>query len=382
MTDVTTKDKKATKAQNKTGKKILRQFLIYAISLTIVVSTVAIAITVAYNRYIKPVDIEDNTLIEVEVPMGSSINDIADILYESDLIRSTSVFKLMVDFSNKSNRMQAGKYELSKSMTIEKMIDELLTGRVTVTTVSVTIREGDDIRKIASRLSNDYNLGFTEEEFIKEIKSTHKYIRDYPILGNIPVERLEGEFPLEGYLSPDTYYVFADSTPEQLIRKLLAEFENKFDNEIREKAEELDMSIDEVVTLASVIQNEGTNEDFEKVSAVFHNRINIDMRLESCATVNYVIEKEVNQTNITVEDTKIESPYNTYRNNGLPIGPISSPGKAAILAALNPYQEYMTEDNRMLFFVLMDPQEGLHSFNTTYQGHVNDKNKYEELWYQ
>lgn len=382
MTDVTTKDKKATKAQNKTGKKILRQFLIYAISLTIVVSTVAIAITVAYNRYIKPVDIEDNTLIEVEVPMGSSINDIADILYESDLIRSTSVFKLMVDFSNKSNRMQAGKYELSKSMTIEKMIDELLTGRVTVTTVSVTIREGDDIRKIASRLSNDYNLGFTEEEFIKEIKSTHKYIRDYPILGNIPEERLEGEFPLEGYLSPDTYYVFADSTPEQLIRKLLAEFENKFDNEIREKAEELDMSIDEVVTLASVIQNEGTNEDFEKVSAVFHNRINIDMRLESCATVNYVIEKEVNQTNITVEDTKIESPYNTYRNNGLPIGPISSPGKAAILAALNPYQEYMTEDNRMLFFVLMDPQEGLHSFNTTYQGHVNDKNKYEELWYQ
>ncbi|MDI9513071.1 MAG: endolytic transglycosylase MltG [Caldicoprobacterales bacterium] len=382
MAELTPKEKKTAKPQNETLKKVIRKLLIYLISISIVVATVSITVSVAYNKYIKPVDIEDKTLIEVEVPMGSSVNDIADILYEKNLIRSASVFKLMADFSNKANKMQAGKYELSKSMTIERIIDELLTGRVSVTTISITIREGDDIRKIASRLANEYKMNFTEEEFIKEAKQIDKYVDSFPILSNIPKERYETDFPLEGYLFPDTFYVFADSTPEQIINKLIGEFQRKFDDEIQDKAEQMGLSVDEVVTLASIIQNEGTYEDFEKISAVFHNRLKMNMRLESCATVNYVLDKEVSQINITTEDTKIESPYNTYRNGGLPIGPISSPGQAAILAALNPYEEYMKDGNKMLFFVLMDPREGLHAFNTNYDDHVRDKRKYEKLWYE
>lgn len=382
MAELTPKEKKTAKPQNETLKKVIRKLLIYLISISIVVATVSITVSVAYNKYIKPVDIEDKTLIEVEVPMGSSVNDIADILYEKNLIRSASVFKLMADFSNKANKMQAGKYELSKSMTIERIIDELLTGRVSVTTISITIREGDDIRKIASRLANEYKMNFTEEEFIKEAKQIDKYVDSFPILSNIPKERYETDFPLEGYLFPDTFYIFADSTPEQIINKLIGEFQRKFDDEIQDKAEQMGLSVDEVVTLASIIQNEGTYEDFEKISAVFHNRLKMNMRLESCATVNYVLDKEVSQINITTEDTKIESPYNTYRNGGLPIGPISSPGQAAILAALNPYEEYMKDGNKMLFFVLMDPREGLHAFNTNYDDHVRDKRKYEKLWYE
>lgn len=382
MAELTPKEKKTAKPQNETLKKVIRKLLIYLISISIVVATVSITVSVTYNKYIKPVDIEDKTLIEVEVPMGSSVNDIADILYEKNLIRSASVFKLMADFSNKANKMQAGKYELSKSMTIERIIDELLTGRVSVTTISITIREGDDIRKIASRLANEYKMNFTEEEFIKEAKQIDKYVDSFPILSNIPKERYETDFPLEGYLFPDTFYVFADSTPEQIINKLIGEFQRKFDDEIQDKAEQMGLSVDEVVTLASIIQNEGTYEDFEKISAVFHNRLKMNMRLESCATVNYVLDKEVSQINITTEDTKIESPYNTYRNGGLPIGPISSPGQAAILAALNPYEEYMKDGNKMLFFVLMDPREGLHAFNTNYDDHVRDKRKYEKLWYE
>lgn len=382
MAELTPKEKKTAKPQNETLKKVIRKLLIYLISISIVVATVSITVSVAYNKYIKPVDIEDKTLIEVEVPMGSSVNDIADILYEKNLIRSASVFKLMADFSNKANKMQAGKYELSKSMTIERIIDELLTGRVSVTTISITIREGDDIRKIASRLANEYKMNFTEEEFIKEAKQIDKYVDSFPILSNIPKERYETDFPLEGYLFPDTFYVFADSTPEQIINKLIGEFQRKFDDEIQDKAEQMGLSVDEVVTLASIIQNEGKYEDFEKISAVFHNRLKMNMRLESCATVNYVLDKEVSQINITTEDTKIESPYNTYRNGGLPIGPISSPGQDAILAALNPYEEYMKDGNKMLFFVLMDPREGLHAFNTNYDDHVRDKRKYEKLWYE
>ncbi len=363
------------------AKKILRQLLIFLISLALVLGSIALAVQTVYNKFIKPVDPEDDTLITVEVPMGTSINGIAEILYENNLIRNTAAFKLMVDLSNKSNKMQAGKYELSKSMTIQEIINELMTGQVSVSTVLVTIREGDDIRTIASRLVDEYNMNFTEEQFIAEARRVEKYMDDYPFLRNIPEERRESEFPMEGYLFPDTYYFYADSTPERIIRTMLGEFDAKFTQEMRDLADEQGMTMDEVVTLASIIQNEAKTEEFSKVSAVFHNRLKIGMNLESCATINYVIEdREVNQITLTIEDTKIDSPYNTYKNPGLPLGPISSPGLDALNAALNPYPEFMEPNEPMLFFVLMDPETGLHAFNSTYEGHVKDKQKYQVNW--
>ncbi|NLU36262.1 MAG: endolytic transglycosylase MltG [Clostridiales bacterium] len=363
------------------AKKILRQLLIFLISLALVLGSIALAVQTVYNKFIKPVDPEDDTLITVEVPMGTSINGIAEILYENNLIRNTAAFKLMVDLSNKSNKMQAGKYELSKSMTIQEIINELMTGQVSVSTVLVTIREGDDIRTIASRLVDEYNMNFTEEQFIAEARRVEKYMDDYPFLRNIPEERRESEFPMEGYLFPDTYYFYADSTPERIIRTMLGEFDAKFTQEMRDLADEQGMTMDEVVTLASIIQNEAKTEEFSKVSAVFHNRLKIGMNLESCATINYVIEdREVNQITLTIEDTKIDSQYNTYKNPGLPLGPISSPGLDALNAALNPYPEFMEPNEPMLFFVLMDPETGLHAFNSTYEGHVKDKQKYQVNW--
>lgn len=363
------------------AKRILRQLLIFLISLALVLGSIALAVQTVYNKFIKPVDPEDDTLITVEVPMGTSINGIAEILYENNLIRNTAAFKLMVDLSNKSNKMQAGKYELSKSMTIQEIINELMTGQVSVSTVLVTIREGDDIRTIASRLVDEYNMNFTEEQFIAEARRVEKYMDDYPFLRNIPEERRESEFPMEGYLFPDTYYFYADSTPERIIRTMLGEFDAKFTQEMRDLADEQGMTMDEVVTLASIIQNEAKTEEFSKVSAVFHNRLKIGMNLESCATINYVIEdREVNQITLTIEDTKIDSQYNTYKNPGLPLGPISSPGLDALNAALNPYPEFMEPNEPMLFFVLMDPETGLHAFNSTYEGHVKDKQKYQVNW--
>ena len=362
-------------------KKMLRQLLVFLVSLSIVSGSIYLAVQTVYSKFFKPVDPENDTKITIEVPMGTSINGIAKILYENNLIRNTGAFKLMVDLSNKANKMQAGKYELSQTMTLQEMIDELMTGRVSVSTILVTIREGEDIRKIASRLVNEYKMNFTVEQFIAEAKKIDKYAEDYPFLNNIPEERKALKFPMEGYLFPDTYDFYADSSPERIIRTMLSEFDANFTLEMRELAEEKGMSMDEVVTLASIIQNEAKSEEFTKVSAVFHNRLNIKMNLESCATVNYVLEdREVNQVTITVEDTKIDSPYNTYRNPGLPIGPISSPGKAALEAALQPYAEFMEPNEAMLFFVLMDPEIGHHAFNSTYEGHVKDKKKYEVNW--
>lgn len=377
----TAKNRKTVKPpENIFAKKLLRQALIYLISLSIVVITFTVAIKTVYGKFIKPVDPNDDNMISIEVPMGTSVNGIADILYKKGLIRNEGAFKLMVDFSNKSNKMQAGKYELSKSMTLQEMIDELLTGQVSVGTVKITIREGDDVRKIASRLVNGYKMDFTEEDFIKEAKKVDKYASDFPFLKDIPEARKNGDYPLEGYLFPNTYCFFEDDKPERIIHTMLAQFDKTFNQEKRDKAEEMNLSMDDVVTLASIIQNEGKDVEFAKISAVFQNRLRLGMNLESCATINYVLDKDVKQTNLTVEDTKVDSPYNTYQNPGLPIGPISSPGLAALDSVLNPDAEFMNEDAPMLYFVLMDPKDGLHAFNSTYEGHVKDKQRYQKLW--
>jgi UPF0755 protein len=378
---VISKNKKtATRPEHKLLRKIIRQTAIYLISIGIVAGTVTIVANTAYKRYFLPIDAKDTTTVEIEVPMGTTVSGIAEILYEKGLIRSTGVFKLMVDLSNKANRMQAGKYELSKSMTIQDMINKLLTGQLAVSTKSITIREGEDIRKIASRLSNEYKLPFTEEEFIKAAKNIDTFIPDFPFLQDIPEARRQTDYPLEGYLFPNTYYVYADDKPNNIIRTMLKEFERNFTVEMQERAKALNLTNDQVVTLASIIQNEGKVEEFEKISAVFHNRLKIGMRLESCATVNYILPGEINQTNLTLEDTKTESPYNTYLVDGLPLGPISSPGKDALNAALYPFEEFMNIDKPMLYFVLMDPEVGHHAFNSNYEDHVRDKAKYEKLW--
>lgn len=364
-------------------KKALRRVLIFLVSIAIVIGSFFFVIQTLYDKFIKPVDPEDDTKITIEVPMGTSINGISKILYDNNLIRNAGVFKLAVDLSNKNNKMQAGKYELSKSMTINEMIDELMTGQVSVTTVSITIREGDDIEKIAKRLVKDYNLDFTEVQFIEETKKLEKYEAEFSFLEDIPEERRRMKYPMEGYLFPETYFVYADSDPERIIRTMLREFEKTFTLEMQDMAEDMGLTMDDVVTLASVIQNEARPEEFAKVSAVFHNRLSINMRLQADATINYVLEdKEVNQITLTKEDMETDSPYNTYKVDGLPIGPISSPGKAALEAVLNPYPEYMDKEKEgfMLYYTLIDPDIGLHAFNTNYEDHVRDTNKYKVNW--
>ena len=364
-------------------KKVLRQILIFLVSLAIVVGSFFFVVKTLYDKFLKPVDPEDDTRITVEVPMGTTINGISDILYKNDLIRNASVFKLAVDLSNKNNKMQAGKYELAKSMTIPELIDEFMTGQVSVTTVSITIREGDDIVKIAERLVNDYNLDFTEVQFIEETKKVEKYEEEFSFLKDIPEARRSMKYPMEGYLFPETYYVYADSNPERIIRTMLRQFENTFSLEMQDLAEEKGLSMDDVVTLASIIQSEAITEEFTKVSAVFHNRLSINMRLQADATINYVLEdKEVNQITLTREDMDTESPYNTYKVDGLPMGPISSPGKAALEAVLNPFPDYMDKDKEgfMLYYTLIDPDIGLHAFNTNLDDHNRDTNKYSPNW--
>ncbi len=169
-----------------------------------------------------------------------------------------------------------------------------------------------------------------------------------------------------------------DSTPDEIINKMLIRFNDIFTDEYLARAKELNMSIDEVVTLASIIEREASvAEDFKRVSAVFHNRLKAEQKLESCASLQYVLKE--NKFVYTEDEKATDSPYNTYLYAGLPAGPISNPGKLAIEAALYPDEEYVKEDYR--YFCNMDlPENKSLIFARTYEEHLKNIEKYSKYW--
>ena len=360
-----------------------RGLSIIVISLLIVVITVSSVVNTFKARYINPVDKRDTTPIEVEIGDGWGLTRIANALQDAGLIRSSAVFKLFVDLSDNTSKLKKGKHVFAKSMTMQEIMDELLTSKGAVPEVTITIPEHWDLQMTADYLVNEMEFDFTVDEFIDAAKVEN--FPEYPFLLDIPEERRTSEdviSPLEGYLFPDTYRVYADARPEDIMRKMLNRFENIYydeNNILIERTQEMGMTMDEVVVLASIIQKEARIDDeFSKVSAVFHNRINEGWALESCATVQYLIRE--NRWVLTEEEMAIDSPYNTYRYPGLPIGPIGSPGRMALQAALYPYENYMQSGQKYLFFCLKDPDTGEHVFNRTLAAHNADKEKYEKLW--
>lgn len=356
-----------------------RGISIILVSAIIVAMTVFAAYRVFNARYISPVDKRDSTPIEVEIKDGWSLSTIADTLHDAGLIRSSAVFKLYVDLSDNTSKLKKGKHVFSKDMTMQEIMDELLTSKAAVSEKTITIREDWDLQKTAEYLVSE-GFEFTADEFIEAAKVEN--FPEYPFLQAIPEERRENSnviSPLEGYLFPDTYRVYADAKPEDIMHKMLDQFENKFDDTLMVQAETLGMTMDQVVVLASVIQKEARIQDeFPKISAVFHNRLDEGMALESCATVQYLIRE--NRWVLTEEEMAIDSPYNTYKYPGLPIGPICSPGYLSLKSALFPNEQYMKDDQKYYYFCLMDPDTGEHAFNRTLSAHNADKAKYEELW--
>lgn len=361
-------------------RKILRQFLIYLFSIAIIIGSLYLGVNFAYSKYIKPVDAQNLELVDIEIPNGSSLSKISQILFDNDLIRSKTVFKLYVDVSNKTSKLKAGRYKLSRDMDIDDIMDELLTGNAAIGTIKVTIIEGWDIRKMARYLVKDKGFQFSEQDFIDAGKVEN--FTEFVFLQDIPDERKANEVgiaPIEGYLFPDTYIVYEDASPEDIMRKMLTQFELVYTQSIMEKAQELDWDMDTVVTLASVVQREARiSDEFPKISAVFHNRIHKEMKLESCAPLQFLIQED--RWTFTKEEMEIDSPYNTYVYEGLPVGPIASPGLLALTSTVNPYEEYMNIENPFLYFVLKDPKTGEHSFNDNYQQHLSDKKEYEDSW--
>ena len=183
-------------------------------------------------------------------------------------------------------------------------------------------------------------------------------------------------YALEGYLAPDTYEIYTNATPADIIKKLLSQTEAVFKSEYHDRAAELGMTMDEVITLASMIEKEAKTGDFARVSAVFHNRLRTNMTLGSDVTITYV--SGVKRMSLTNEDLQVNSPYNTYQYKGLPLGPICSPSAGAIHAALYPDEQFIADS--YLYFCSKDPNTGELHFSRTLEEHNMAVSIYAPLW--
>ncbi len=288
--------------------------------------------------------------ITVEVAQGSGSAAVAEALKEHGAIKYPLVFKIQSKLGGYDGQYMPGLITVHNGMSYEEILDRLIT--VNRDTVHVVIPEGYEAKQIAETLKE---AGIPAADGFMEALDPSLY--DYKFLENLP----EREMKLEGYLFPATYEIPSSYTAQDIVNLMLKTFDSKFVQEYYDRAAEMGMSVDEIVTMASIIERE-TNADSEraKVAGVFYNRKDSGMKFQSCATVQYILGER--KPVLSISDTKINSPYNTYVYAGLPVGPISNPGEECIKAALYP------EETDAYYFCLS--KNGEHIFSTTYEDHV------------
>lgn len=358
----------------------LRPFIIVGATMLILYIGVTGVVKFVANNFFLPPQPDNAEEFTLEIPSGYGVRGISKILEENEIITNSFVFRLYVDISNNSYKLQSGKYVFRHNMSMQEVMQQLLIGTNTVEVVNITIPEGWTIARIAEYLTDTKKLeGFTTQEFIDYCVPEN--FPEYGFLSQIPEERHKYGYVLQGYLFPDTYAIYVDATPREIIKKMLDNFDKRITAEMEAKAEEMGYTLDELITFASVVEKEGGSiTEFARVSATFQNRFKKNMRLQSDATLIYALALDGiyrDVWGVSTEDTQYESDYNTYINSGLPIGPIGNPGLASIKAVLNPNENDIKYGT--LYFTL-NPETGLNTFTSKYEDHVYYSQLYAEKW--
>jgi len=287
--------------------------------------------------------VENSTIQKIiDIPSGTNAKEIVHILEKNEIIRKNNyLFIILIKLSKLEDKLKFGEYNLSPSLNMLQILNKLTRGEIVV--YKITIPEGYTSIQIAELL--DKKEMVEKESFLKLVKY--------------------GEKSWEGYLFPDTYEVPKKYGAENMFKLMLSNYEQvAVDNKLINKVEQTGFTMDEIITLASIIEKEAKfAEEKRQISSVFHNRLKSGMKLQSCATIQYILGKP--KEILEESDLEIESPYNTYLYKGLPPGPICNPGIDSIIAALEPTNE------DYLFFVLGD--NGRHIFSKTYEEHLKNK---------
>lgn len=356
--------------------RIVRPLLVLGGSILLVGGILWSVWSKVYDEYLAPVNTEDAAQVTFQVTSGQSLTRVANNLEEAGLIRNRTVFKYYCDFAGMGQKIQSGTYLLTPAMTMSEIAEQLTTGDGNPIVRNITLIPGWTIEEFAAKLVEDGVL--TDSAEFLELCRTGSQFTDYYYIADVLATQTvsQRKYVLEGYLAPDTYEVYVTATAEDIIRKLLSQTDRVYLTEYADRAAELGMTMDEVITLASLIQKEAKDSDFAKTSAVFHNRLKAGMKLQSDVTIHYVTG--VRKMSLTNSDLALNSPYNTYQVTGLPLGPICSPSKAAIQAALYPDETYLAEN--YLYFCAKDPESGELHFSRTLQEHEQAVSIYAPLW--
>lgn len=297
---------------------------------------------------------ENNTAVQITIPSGTSSQQIGRDLEAAGLIRSTKAWRLWsrwLVFADPEGEYKAGTYQLSPTQPLSEVAEKIWKGEVMQ--LSFTIPEGWSIQQMAEYFEDQ---GYFSAEAFMDAASEIPY-EDYPWLPeDLPL--------LEGFLYPDTYQVVTERiTPEAIIRQMLDRFQQVALPVYQENRNQTDLSLNEWVTLASIVEKEAVVADERRIiSGVFHNRLEQGMRLAADPTVEYAlgIRQTVDQP-LTFKQVETPSPYNTYMNTGLPPTAIASPGVASLEATLDP------EPTEYLYF--MARYDGTHIFSRTAAEH-------------
>ena len=293
--------------------------------------------------------------VEINIPKGVTLSQIGNILKEESIISNKRTFTMAVKSLGHEKNIPAGRYVLHNALNNRAIINQLVYGVPSLK--SITVLEGWTIYQIANELERE--LKISKKTFLR-LCNDQRVIKLFNLEGN----------SLEGYLFPDTYTFAEGVDPYLVLTRMVNEFINNITKSMEVQAQEMNMSLLEVITLASIIEGEAIY-DSERaiISAVYHNRLKKGMKLQADPTIQYIIDDGPRR--LLNDDLKIESKYNTYLYRGLPPGPINNPGKESIIAALYPGV------NEYLYFVARG--DGYHTFSTNEKDHNKAKKKFQEV---
>ena len=293
--------------------------------------------------------------VKVTIPKGASLKEVSTTLQDYNIIRNERSFLLAVKTLGYEKDMPAGRFKLVKASTNFDIIDQLVNG--IQVNKRVTILEGWTINVIAKELHD--KIGIDQDEF-KNACTNELLLWKWGI----------SEKTVEGYLFPNTYLFSEDEDVQDIIGRMITEYKQRITIEFRDRMKELGMEEKEIITLASIIEGEAIyDRERAVISGVYHNRLNIGMRLQADPTIQYIIDDSPRR--LLNKDLKIKSPYNTYLNKGLPPGPINNPGIESIKAALYP------AETDYIYFVARG--DGYHTFSRTKEEHNIAKRKFQKI---
>ncbi|WP_295153944.1 endolytic transglycosylase MltG [uncultured Brachyspira sp.] len=332
----------------------MKKIFIILIIFTAVIS----ALSVSFIQYmISPVG-GDKEKVYFEIKQGEGAYSIANKLELQGLIRNSKIFVIFAKYLKYDRKLLSGYYEIDRSMSMIDIMKYLNSGKKQAM-VKLTIAEGKNIYEIGAYLEEQE---FTTKKEFLEVCHDKEILQQY----NIPADSVEG------YIFPSTYYIIKGNSVRTLVIYMIDSLYKKFPD-LQDRAQKIGYNIHEILTMASIVEKEmGPLDDPKLISSVYYNRLKIDKRLEADPTTIYAMTLTkgdyIEKPNLRYSDLRMEHPYNTYKNKGLPPGPICSSGAKAIEAALNP------ADTDYIFFVA--DGTGKHAFSVTYEEHVKNIDKY------